>query len=196
MILRQANPLIRWYTSATLFILLCIFIDRPQNLKCSFTFKTPKISFTEIIVVLQQLSWAKRYFLTDEHHHLVNRKHIPSAHSRLFVNGACQQTSRRGIRAPLLFLRNKVYWIYQNNAHTIANYRKPLWSWMHHEEGIPHLTLGQLKPQLGLIKERRRGASLPRWKLADGTGLLLTAAAKTISELVCSSVFERGRRYL
>lgn len=44
---------------------------------------------------------------------------------------------------------------------------------MHHEEGIPHLTLGPLKPQLGLIKQQRRGASLPRWKLADGTGLRL-----------------------
>lgn len=102
----------RWYTSATLFIPLCILIDRPLNLKCCFTCKTPKISFTENRVVLQQLSWAKRYFLTEERRHLVNRKHIPSAHSRLFVNGACQQWSRRGIPAPLLFLRNKVSWIY------------------------------------------------------------------------------------
>lgn len=40
---------------------------------------------------------------------------------------------------------------------------------MHHEEGIQHLTLGQLKPQLGFIKEERKGASLPpveigKWK--------------------------------
>lgn len=48
---------------------------------------------------------------------------------------------------------------------------------MHHEEGIPHLTLGPLKPQLGRIKQQRRGASLPRWKLADGTGLLLRPSA-------------------
>ncbi len=40
---------------------------------------------------------------------------------------------------------------------------------MHHEEGIQHLTLGQLKPQLGFIKEERKVPHFPpleigRWK--------------------------------
>lgn len=140
-------------------------------------FKSPKISFTEAGVVLH-LPWAKRYFLTEERHHLAEGKHIPSARSGLFVNRVYQQRFRRR-NPPLVFLRMQVYWIYSfflNNAHTIANYRKALWSWKHHEEGIPHLTLGQLKPQLGLIKQQKRGASLQRWKRADGIGF--TASQK------------------
>lgn len=40
---------------------------------------------------------------------------------------------------------------------------------MHHEEGIQHLTLGQLKPTAGIYKGGEKGASLPpveigRWK--------------------------------
>lgn len=42
-----------------------------------------------------------------------------------------------------------------------TNYRKPLWSCTHHEEGIQHLTLGQLKPQLGLIKWERTVPQFP-----------------------------------
>ena len=50
---------------------------------------------------------------------------------------------------------------------------KLLWPRMHHEEGIQHLTPGQLKPQLGFIKEERKVPHFPLWKLADGIGLLL-----------------------
>lgn len=42
-----------------------------------------------------------------------------------------------------------------------TNYRKPLRSCTHHEEGIQRLTLGQLKPQLGLIKPERTVPQLP-----------------------------------
>lgn len=42
-----------------------------------------------------------------------------------------------------------------------------------HHKGIRHLTPEQLQLQLGLIKEPRKGASLPQWKLAGGIGLLL-----------------------
>lgn len=39
---------------------------------------------------------------------------------------------------------------------------------MHHEEGIQHLTLRQLKPQLGFIKEEGKVPHSPQWKLANG----------------------------
>lgn len=84
--------------------------------------------------------------------------------------------------SPLVFLGKQVYWIYsvfENNAHTMPNHRKALWPWMHHEEGIPDLTLGQLKPQLGPIKQQRRGASLPRWKQADAIGFTALQQRKT-----------------
>lgn len=52
-----------------------------------------------------------------------------------------------------------VFW---NNARVKnTNYRKPLRPCTHHEEGIQHLTLGQLKPQLGLIKRERTVPRLP-----------------------------------
>lgn len=40
---------------------------------------------------------------------------------------------------------------------------------MHHEEGIQHLTLGQLKPQLGFIKEERKVPHFPtgNWQMED-----------------------------
>lgn len=68
------------------------------------------------------------------------------------------------------------YWIYcffKNNEPVNTNYRKPLWQCTHHEEGIQHLTLGQLKPQLGLIKQERTVPQVPRWNLADGRSLWL-----------------------
>lgn len=61
---------------------------------------------------------------------------------------------------------------------------------MHHEEGIQHLTLGQLKPQLGFIKEKRKGASLSRWKLADGVSLLLKHT-KIISVLFFTTFYQQ-----
>lgn len=183
--LSQSNPLhhllhrcqlIRWHAGMTLFDLLCwTWKHFHKQTTESRRFKSPKISFTEAGVVLQHLPWAKRYFLTEERHHLADRKHTPSAHSGLFVNqvygkdseGAHKEKPASGVFKNAGILDLQLFW---NNAHTIANYRKALWSWMHHEEGIPHLTLGQLKPQLGLIKQQRRGASLPRWERADGIG--------------------------
>lgn len=40
---------------------------------------------------------------------------------------------------------------------------------MHHEEGIQHLTLGQLKPQLGLIKQERKVPHFPggNWQMEE-----------------------------
>lgn len=61
---------------------------------------------------------------------------------------------------------------------------------MHHEEGIQHLTLRQLKPQLGFIKEKRKGASHPWWKLADGVGLLLKHA-KIITVLFFTAFYQQ-----
>lgn len=96
MSLSQSNPLhhllhrcqlIRWHAGATLFDLLCwTWRHFHKQTTESRRFKSPKISFTEAGVVLQHLPWAKRYFLTEERHHLADRKHIPSAHSGLFVN--------------------------------------------------------------------------------------------------------------
>lgn len=185
--------LISWDTSATLFDLSCIFTDSPMNPQCCSAFKSPKISVTEAPVVLQHLPRATRYFLTEQYHHLVDRKHIPPSYSSLSGNRAHQQRSPRGTRGGTKLCCSWEFGYIgftasRNNAHTIANYRKPLWSWMHHEEGIPHLTLGPLKPQLGLIKQQRRGASLPRWKLADGTGLLLRGSENHQPAILHSSV--------
>lgn len=41
---------------------------------------------------------------------------------------------------------------FKNSVQVNTNYRKLLQPCMHHEEGIQHLTSGQLKPQLGFIK--------------------------------------------
>ena len=49
----------------------------------------------------------------------------------------------------------------QNNVRINTNYGKPLRSFMHHKEGIQHLTLGQLKPQLGPIKQERKVPHFP-----------------------------------
>lgn len=54
-----------------------------------------------------------------------------------------------------------------------TNGRKPLRPRTHHEEGIQHLTLGQLKTTAGTYKAGEDGASSPRWNLADGRGLWL-----------------------
>lgn len=183
MSLSQSNPLhhllhrcrlIRWYACTTLFNLLCWTWKRFHKHTTESRFKSPKISFNEAGVATSPPSI--EIFLHGG----------PPSRSRqetytICTLGPLRESSQSAkipkghIRRnpPLVFFRMQVYWIYsfsRNNAHAIANYRKALWSWMHHEEGIPHLTLGQLNPQLGLIKEQRRGASLPRWKRADGIG--------------------------
>lgn len=58
----------------------------------------------------------------------------------------------------------------KNNAHVNRNYSKLLQPCPHHEEGIQHLTVGQLQPQLGFIKELRKVPHFPQWSMPDGTG--------------------------
>lgn len=195
---KQILSVIRWYTSATLFILLCIFIGRPLNLKCSFTFKTPKISFTETRVVLQQLPWAKRYFLTEEHHHLVNRKHIPSAHSRIFVNGACQQRSRRGTYAPLLFLRNKVYWIYSysnqcsHNRKLQETFMVLNASWRRHSTSDPWT----VKATAGTYKTAEKRCLTSTLETGRWNGFTACPGSENHQRACLPQRFEQGRCYL
>lgn len=63
-----------------------------------------------------------------------------------------------------------------------TNYEKPLWS---HEEGIQHLTLGQLRPQLGFIKQER--TVLPLVEIGRQNGF--TAQTHHIHHCVTFSAF-------
>lgn len=57
--------------------------------------------------------------------------------------------------APLQESERVEFIAFLNGVRVNTNYRKLLQSCVHHEEGIQHLTLGQLKPQLGFIKQER-----------------------------------------